>query len=89
MHRIADLTSYDADNPYGLELRAHDVDSEGMQAVEIQLTPTDLAFMLCGMVAKYGLDNVRRAVDRIALDDPSGQHVGLSAPANILQGKKE
>lgn len=86
MHRIADLVSYDSSSPYGIAFNAHDVDAMGLPAVTIELTHTDLAFLLAALIDRYGIGNVRSAIDRIALDDPSGKHCGLSAPAKILQG---
>jgi hypothetical protein len=85
-HRIVDLMSYDTENRYGLSINAHDIDAEDKPTVEIQLTPTDLVFLLCGVIDKYGLASFRRAVDLIVQEDPTGQNVGLSAPARALQG---
>ena len=87
MDRITDLTSYDT-SPHGLSIYAHATDQAGMPAVEIQLTHTDLAFVLSGMVDRYGLDNVRRAIDCMAQDDPTGKCVGLTGPAIILEKGK-
>ena len=83
--RIADLSSY-AKSPYGLEFTVYGDDREEMR---LELTHTDLAFALCAMIDGCGLDNVRRAVDRIAQDDPTGKRVGLSEPARLLQGWRQ
>jgi hypothetical protein len=88
MHRITDLMSYDTESPHGLTITAHDVDAEGTPAVEIQLTPPDLVFLMCGVIDKYWLENFQRAVDTIAKEDPTGRNVGLSAPSRALQGKR-
>jgi hypothetical protein len=89
-HRIADLTSCEK-NPYGLIFHAYDVDSEDIdtQRVEIQLTTTDLAFVIAEMISHYGLDNVRRAIDHMAGEDPTGRCVTLSEPARILERGRE
>jgi hypothetical protein len=56
-----------------------------MPAVKIELTPTDLAFLLSGMMDKYGVDNLRRAIDMMAQDAITGS-VRLTSPAQILEG---
>lgn len=82
---VAGLASYETTNRYGLTVFAF-ADDAYPSNVEIQLTPTDLAFLASGMISKYGLGNVINMICRIAQDDPTGEHVGLSAPARILDG---
>lgn len=79
-----ELVSYDADTPHGLVFRT----SAGDTAVDVELSHTDVAFALCAIIDRYGPDNVRRAVDRIALDDPTGRTCGIQSPAMILQGSR-
>jgi hypothetical protein len=75
---------------HGLEFNAYDLDSENIdQRVEIQLTPGDLAFVIAEMISHYGLDNVRRAIDHMAGEDPTGKCVTLSEPARILERGRE
>ena len=87
MHTICNLASYGTDDPQGLVMYAYDhglPDDDAM--VRIEITPNDAAFALCAMIDKWGLDRVRRAIDRIAQDDPEGRRCGISAPMRILQG---
>lgn len=89
--RVSGLASYNPDDTndfsakYGIAFQSW-LDGDADNKVSVELTHTDLAFVLSAMVDRMGLDQVRRAIDRIAQDDPNGRHCGLSAPARILQG---
>jgi len=82
--RVTGLASYAIDRN-GLEFASW-LSDDNDQPVYVEMTHTDMAFALAAMIDACGLDNVRRAVDRIAQDDPNGQRAGLSAPARLLQG---
>jgi hypothetical protein len=91
---MADITvggigSYDKDSRYGLVLGSWITRGiTDTPQVDIEIDPTDIAFITCAVIDKYGLDNVRRMIDNIAQQDPTGRSVGLSAPARLLEGRK-
>lgn len=84
---IGGLSAYDLESQHGIVFSSYV--TRGMQdqpRADIEVDHTDIAFALCAIIDRYGLANVRACIDRIARDDPTGQRVGLSAPAKILQG---